>query len=449
MSLEIFPSGPLKGTVRIQGDNMLSLSTLLFGMTSGADIEIYNLPDSPDVQTFIDFLCNNGAKTEKKENSLRFKGSCWEGSLLVDEKIPKEILHQFLASCVFLCETITINGSPDFLNLAGYALEKLAVFSLKPENIKRTETSLFVEKAMFSPPEEISAGGLWEFELYSAAAFSKKAEINISHGSAPVDYILKQLDFFGFRADVLESVNSREKELMRRMKRLTGEKEKPPKKFRWHGNIGSKISIPGDTVLAAAVCASTSMIEKSSVEIKNVLLENGRRGIFESLKKMKCDIEWQPSGDLKPFESADIKARWSKKEGVTVSFGKSGMLPSEAFIFAVTASLAHGETIINGLSKPLFDENELKEFVRNIEKIGVHIGCFPDGLIIDGVKSLAGGKTGYTKATETHPALAVAGIAASGETLVEIADNNDYYLKSFFRIVGNLSGSNAEIRWNE
>ena len=448
MSFELCPYGPLKGIVKLPGDTVYSLSILVLGMTVKAEIEITGLSESPDVSSFIGFLEKNGAITDKIGNTHKFTGTGWGKSVIIDETVPANILHQVLASSIFVSDELTIIGDKDFIGLAGVVLDKLSVFGLKNSDVKRTDTSITVENANFCLPEDIIALSSWEFEIYSAAAFSRKAEINISAGAAPVDYILKQMDFFGYRAGTLESENTREKELARRMKRFMGEKDRPAKKFRWHGKTGWNITIPGDTVLASAICAAVSIIEKSDVEIKNVLWDNGRRGFFESLKKMKTEISWQPLSEVKPSESADIKVKWSKKEGANISLAKTGMLPAEAFIIAVVASLSSGETVINGLAELMYRKDIIKDFTRNMEKIGARIGYFPDGLIMDGVLNLTGGLTADAPDKETLLALVVAGIVSSENSYINIPDN-DYYLKTFLKIIGNLSGTNARIKWVE
>ena len=181
-------------------------------------------------------------------------------------------------------------------------------------------------------------------------------------------------------------------------------------------------------------------MQGSDVTLESVVWEQGRRGFFEALRRMKINIEWKPDNDSYPFNSADIRVRWSKSEGLLLSSEQALTMPSELLVLGSVAAFASGKTVIfddggnTGMRRDSF-----KVLARGLEILGAHVGDFTEGIILHGVQELKGDSVDSNSKSDVAIALAVAGLAAWGTTTISGFGVNDYPLDEFLRIINNLS----------
>jgi len=229
-------------------------------------------------------------------------------------------------------------------------------------------------------------------------------------------------------------------ELSRRLARAGGEKSREIRKFEWSGKREGIIEIPGDSTIAAAVCGAAALLQHSDVTVENVIWEQGRRGFFDALKRMKINIAWEPDSEDHSFDSANIRVKWSKGEGIHVSSDQALTMSSELLVLGAVSAFASGKTVIsNDSESPGFRRDSFKVFARGLKMLGAHVGDFSEGLILHGKQEFQGNFIDSESKSDIALALTVTALNSSGTTTISDFVENDYPVSEFLQIVKDIS----------
>ncbi len=155
--------------------------------------------------------------------------------------------------------------------------------------------------------------------------------------------------------------------------------------------IPQNIEVVGDISSAAYLIAAGLIVPNSEIIIKNVGLNPTRTGIIDVVKKMGGNIEILNETTVSNEKTGDLKIKYSKLKGTEISKDIIPRLIDEIPIIAVLASLAEGTTTIKDAQDLRNKESDrIKTVATELKKIGANIEETPDGLIIEGKKSLNG-----------------------------------------------------------
>jgi 3-phosphoshikimate 1-carboxyvinyltransferase len=159
----------------------------------------------------------------------------------------------------------------------------------------------------------------------------------------------------------------------------------------------------------------------SHVRIDGVLLNPRRIAFLDVLRAMGADVEWQP-GTQAPEPVGWIEARTSRLHGVDVGPERVPWLIDEVPALAVAAALAEGTTRISGASELRVKESDrIAALAEGLLRMGASVEERPDGLVIEGGRPLHGAEVRSHGDHRIAMALAVAALAARGETRLEEA----------------------------
>ena len=180
------------------------------------------------------------------------------------------------------------------------------------------------------------------------------------------------------------------------------------------------LEIPGDISSAAFFIAGAAMIPGSRVEIDGVGLNPTRTGLIKVLKKMGAKIEVQETvSHPEPIGSLIIKG--ARLHGTRIKKEETPFLIDELPILMVAMALAEGESLISGASELRVKETDrIASMVSNLKSIGADIEELPDGCVIRGQETLAGGSGKSFGDHRTAMSLAIASLGCRQE--VEIDD---------------------------
>jgi 3-phosphoshikimate 1-carboxyvinyltransferase len=441
MPLEISSYVSLKGKAAVPGDLNLTLTTLAAGMLSDCEMVLSNPSPSPEVDALLNFLGRFGAKSERTPDKITFRGGQFEGDVLVDEDVPDAVLHSIVCQAVFSASSVRISeGAGRRAYIVRFISDLLETLGIPGENICTEENDTVIGGADFSPPDIVQVSSAWEFEAVVSAAASSGQQIVISYPPGAVDHICDLLTFLGFRITSAENADNEDVEITRRLSRAAGKKSSQIRTIDRPEKKGGVIDIPGDTTLAAAVCAAASLLERSNVTIEGVAWSKGKRGFFEALKRMKANIEWMPDNGRRVFASARIHVKWSKREGIHLSADQSRSMVSELLILGAVASYATGKTVIG--DPPGFPgqgRDVYSLFARGLETFGAHAGDFADGIALHGMQELKGNAVDASGNSGVALALATAALKAAGTTIISGAEKDIYPLDEFLRLIRSLA----------
>jgi 3-phosphoshikimate 1-carboxyvinyltransferase len=187
-----------------------------------------------------------------------------------------------------------------------------------------------------------------------------------------------------------------------------------------------KIDIPGDISSAAFFMVACSIVPNSKITIKNLSLNPSRTGVITVLKRMGARIQIKNSKanrlGLEPV--GDIVARSSLLKATTVRKNEIPFLIDELPVLMVAASLAKGRTLFKGVQELRVKETDrIRSMSEGLKKMGVKISVRRSGssrdIAVDGVKQLTGARVRSFGDHRTAMSMVVAGMAASGKTVID------------------------------
>ena len=151
------------------------------------------------------------------------------------------------------------------------------------------------------------------------------------------------------------------------------------------------INICGDISSAAFFIVAALITPNSDIIIRNVGINETRRGILDILKSMNANIEILDKRIISNEEIADIRVKYSELKGTTIQGAIIPRLIDEIPIIAVAATQAQGTTIIKDAQDLRNKEADRITAVKTeLKKLGADIEETPDGLVIKGKTDLAG-----------------------------------------------------------
>ncbi len=188
------------------------------------------------------------------------------------------------------------------------------------------------------------------------------------------------------------------------------------------------LDIPSDISSAAFFMVGATMLPKSRIVIRDVLINPTRAGVIAVLKKMGARVKiikkkevYEPVGD--------IIVEASKTRGITVESGTIPAIIDEIPIIAVLAAVSKGRTIFKGIGELKVKETDrVKSIVSNLENMKADVRVEGDNIIINGVRNLSGAVLQSYGDHRTAMAMTIAALAA-GQT--SELDDPDCVSKSF------------------
>jgi len=183
---------------------------------------------------------------------------------------------------------------------------------------------------------------------------------------------------------------------------------------------GGVYRVPGDPSAAAFLLAAATIVPGSRVELPDLNANPGRTGFIELLARMGADVVEHVWG----MEHGEPLVGLTARHGDLTAAGTVGgaLVPrmiDELPLLAVLATRAHGRTELVGAEELRAKESDrIDAVVSGLRSMGAHIEERPDGFAVDGPAELVGARVDGRGDHRIVMALAVAGLAARGETRI-------------------------------
>ncbi|HUK57202.1 MAG TPA: 3-phosphoshikimate 1-carboxyvinyltransferase [Nitrospiria bacterium] len=189
----------------------------------------------------------------------------------------------------------------------------------------------------------------------------------------------------------------------------------PPSEF-----PGREIDVPGDFSSAAFFIVAATIVKDSELIIRHVGVNPTRTGLLDLLSEMGADIRLENRREVNGEPVADLAVRSRPLKGVPIRPESVPKTIDEFPVLCVAAACAEGETIVRGAEELRVKETDrIRTIVRELSKLGVDLKELPDGLMIRGGRKLSGTRCLSYGDHRIAMALAIAGLVAEGETVVE------------------------------
>jgi 3-phosphoshikimate 1-carboxyvinyltransferase len=156
--------------------------------------------------------------------------------------------------------------------------------------------------------------------------------------------------------------------------------------------LGS-VEVPGDFSSAAPLLVAAAIVPGSDVTVHGVGLNPGRTGLLTVLERMGARVAVYNRRSVGGEPAGDVQVEASELVGTRVAAAEIPSLVDELPLFAVAASHARGESVVEGAAELRVKESDrIESVVEELRRIGAHIRATRDGFRIRGVPArLRGG----------------------------------------------------------
>jgi 3-phosphoshikimate 1-carboxyvinyltransferase len=205
---------------------------------------------------------------------------------------------------------------------------------------------------------------------------------------------------------------------------------------------GTSVTVPGDISSAAFFIVAGLIVPDARVSVAGVGLNPTRTGALDVLDAMGAGLVIAPGSGGAGELSGAVTASARPLRGTRVAGALIPRLIDEVPILAVAAAMARGRTEIGDAAELRVKESDrLAALARELGAMGAHVGEQPDGLVIDGPARLRGAVVRSSGDHRIAMALAIAGLVAEGETVIE---DTDCIATSFPRFADTLNALAGE-----
>jgi len=202
---------------------------------------------------------------------------------------------------------------------------------------------------------------------------------------------------------------------------------------------GQEIVVPGDISSAAFFLVAGAITKGSEIVLENVGLNPTRTGIIDALRSMGADLEVLNEMEVAGEPIGDLRIRGSRLKGITIGGEIIPRLIDEIPILAIAAAAAEGETVIKDAQELRVKETDrIRVMVEQLKRMGADVEEREDGMIIRGGRPLRGALCHSAHDHRVAMSMAVAGLIAEGETIVEEAQYIDISFPGFAEMLFNL-----------
>jgi len=183
-----------------------------------------------------------------------------------------------------------------------------------------------------------------------------------------------------------------------------------------------RLEIPSDISSAAFFLVAAAIVPGSDLLVRNVGTNPTRTGIIDALTAMGADITLENPREQAGEPVADIRVRYRRLTGARFGGGIIPRLIDEVPALAVAAAYAEGTTVITDAAELRVKESDrIATMAAELRKLGADVRELREGMEISGRRRLTGASCDSHGDHRIAMSLAVAGLAADGETTVRDA----------------------------
>jgi 3-phosphoshikimate 1-carboxyvinyltransferase len=208
---------------------------------------------------------------------------------------------------------------------------------------------------------------------------------------------------------------------------------------------GTTVQVPGDISSAAFLLVAGAMVPDARVTVAGVGVNPTRTGLLDVLAAMHVPVATAAAGTPAAGERvATLSVESAEARGTIVSGPLIPRLIDEVPALAVLAATARGATEVRDAAELRVKESDrIAAVKRELAKLGVRVDERPDGMTIPGGQRFRGAHVASGGDHRVAMALAVAGLVADGETVVDDVECVQTSFPTFVELVNTLAGGPA------
>lgn len=402
------PSPPLRGNLRVPGDKSITHRALLLaGMASGAS-RLRGLLHAGVTEAMLAALRRLGVDAEfLGPDDLLVLGGAWRS--------PDEALDCGNSGTTMRLLLGALAGRPVTATLTGSQRLRQRPMARVVEPLRRMGADIRANGPGEAPPFTVHGRRLRgaEHHLPVASAQVKSALLLAGlHAEGPTtvvepgpsrDHTERLLAHLGLALTVEGN----------RVRLVPDERPLPAFDLR----------VPGDFSSAAFLLVAGALVPGSEVRLEGVGLNPRRLGLLEALREMGAQVE----SEVLRLEAGEpvgcVTVRGGELRATGVEGERVVRMIDEFPVFAVAATQAEGETVVRGAQELRHKESDrIQALAVELRKLGACVETTADGFVVRGPRRLRGARVDSHGDHRLAMTLAVAGLVAEGETVVEGAE---------------------------
>ncbi len=426
MTLTVEPAGGLKGELDLPGDKSISHRAVILGAVADGATTVRNFLNTGDCLSTIRCLTDLGVAVDGVGGQV----VTIQGRGLESLSEPRDVLDAGNSATTARFLTGLLSGQNFFSCLSGDDSLKERPMGRVTEPLRAMGARITGRDDGRKLPLAIQGTGLKaiEYKTPVASAQIKSALLlaglyadgvmTVTEPGLSRDHTERLMEVMG--ADIKTGANTVS---------VTGGK----------GLKGVTVDVPADMSSAAFLIVAALITRASSLRLRQVGMNTTRIGLLDALKNMGATITYEAMSMKQREPRADIIVESSRLKGTRIGAELVPRLIDELPVLAVAATQAEGETVIKGAAELRVKETDrISAIVGNLKKMGADIKETKDGMIIKGPVGLKGAVVDSFGDHRIAMAMAVAGLVASGQTVIEDDSCIDISFPGFERVLNSV-----------
>jgi 3-phosphoshikimate 1-carboxyvinyltransferase len=461
--LVIHPSGPLCGSVTVPGDKSISHRALILGALAEGETIVRGWVSAEVCLATLRCIRALGVEVKDVPGASEAPGTCdlvIHGVGLHGLREPADVLHCAGSGTTIRLLAGLLAGQPFTSVLTGADALRRRPMGRVTEPLRQMGATILGREGGKLAPLTIRGGNLrgiaYRMPVASAqvksaillAGLFAEGEMVVHEPGPSRDHTERMLRQFGVEVEAKAEVKV-EAEAKGAAVRLRGGQrliagDEP-------------LCIPGDFSSAAFPLVAAAIVPGSEITLTGVGVNPTRTGLHDLLAEMGAELDdatrntqhatrnTQHDSSAVGEPIGDILIRSGDLRGVEVGGDLVVRAIDEFPIFAVAATQAVGVTTIRDAAELRVKESDrIASVATELRKMGARVEEQPDGMVIHGPTPLTGAVVESHGDHRLAMALAVAGLAAHGATVVRGAEAiND----SFPGFVETMQALGADVAW--
>jgi len=409
-NLIIKPGGPLRGHVRVPGDKSISHRALLLGAIAEGTSRVENFLPATDCLATLRAVRALGVEVkERTPTTLIVHGHGLRGL-----QEPGDVLDCVRSGTTLRLLSGMLAGQPFLSILTGGAQLRQRPMGRIVEPLRLMGATVLGRDGGHRPPLALQGSDLRGIDhtLPVASAQVKSALLlaglyadgpTTLHEPGPArDHTERMLTAMGSKLRIANG------EL-----RIT-----PGERLQ-----ALDVTVPGDFSSAAFLIVAAALVPGSEITIEGIGVNPTRTGLLDVLRAMGADVLLYNQSTVSGEPVADLTVRASELRGTGVGGNLVVRTIDEFPILAVAATQARGETVVRDAAELRVKETDrIATTAQALRHLGAEIEPQPDGFLVHGPTPLQGNAVHSHGDHRLAMTLAIAGLVASGETVVQDVD---------------------------
>jgi len=441
----------VRGTVRVPGDKSVSHRALMFGALARGASQARNVADSADCRATRRIVQALGARVrDLAPGELEIESPGLDG--LVE---PADVLDAANSGTTTRLMAGILATRPFYAVITGDASLRARPMARVTEPLARMGANFMGRDGGRLLPLSVRGGGLQaiDYTVPVASAQVKSAVLLAGLGAAGTTRVREHTPTRDHTERMLEYLGAS----VRRGEGIVEVDGLGPggalRPFR--------LDVPGDISSAAFFLAAASLAPESELMLPGVGVNPTRTGVLDVLAAMGGAVTVTPEqervagesresglepvagelGESGPEPVATLLARSSRLRATTIGGALAPRLIDELPLLALAATQAHGRTVIRDAAELRVKESDrIATTTQELRRLGADVTATPDGFIVQGPTPLRGARCQSYGDHRIAMMLAVAGLVARGETVIEGAECVAVSFPGFFDALAALTG---------